>query len=503
VTTIGIGGPLVTVEDVVAVAREGAAVSVAADVAERLRKAREVLDGVAAGGQRIYGLNTGLGANLGTSVEGDAAEFQRQLLHGRSGAVGAPLPVETVRATMFARAAMLSHGGSGISPKVFEALTTALNAKIHPVMPSLGSIGAGDLVLMTALARCLIGEGEADFFGERLPAAEALARAGLMPAKLAPKDGLSLINSSAVSAGAGALAVADALSAFDQQQQAAALTMAAWGANRSILDPRLQEARPAPGQAEAAAQLRGLLGEDAGPPAALQDPLSIRCIPSIHGALIEAIGQARRAVEIELNAADDNPLVLADDALVLSTGNFHTPALALAFETLGLAVAQAAAASAARFIQLTGSGRSGLPKYLSPVGGASAGFVPLQKTVTAILAAVRHKANPVMLDFLPVSEGVEDHATQTPLTIAKCAEMIALWRRLIAFELTAAAQAVDLRDSESKDIIREHQAFALAHGAKTIHAAVRAHVAMLREDRPLGIDAETLYAALSSGKWQA
>src|SRR5438445_265103 len=177
-------------------------------------------------------------------------------------------------------------------------------------------------------------------------------------------------------------------------------------------------------------------------PTTIQDPLSIRCMPSIHGALIQAIDHARLAVEIELNAAADNPLVLAEDAQVLSTGNFHTASLALAFETLGLAIAQCAAASAARFIQLTGSTRHGLPKYLSPIGGASAGFVPLQKTVAAIMAAVRQKANPVMLDFLPVSEGVEDHATQTPLAVAKCAEMIVLWRHLIAFELMAAAQAV-------------------------------------------------------------
>ncbi|MFI0842829.1 histidine ammonia-lyase [Mesorhizobium sp. IMUNJ 23232] len=502
--TVEIGGGSATVEDVVAVARDGAVVGTTPAVAERIRKAREVLNRVAAGGQRIYGLNTGLGANLGTSVEGDASEFQRQLLHGRSGAVGEPLPVETVRATMFARASMLSRGGSGISPEVFEALVAALNAGIHPLMPSIGSIGAGDLVLMTALARCLIGEGEADYRGERLPAGEALADAGLSPVNLAPKDGLSLINASAISAGAGALAVADALSAFGQQQQAAALTMDAMGANLTILDPRLQAARPAPGQAESAAQLRTLLARDAEPaPGTLQDPLSIRCVPSIHGALLDAIGQARRAIEIELNTAADNPLVLADDALVLSTGNFHTPALALAFETLGLAVAQAAAASAARFIQLTGSGRNGLPKYLSPIGGASAGFVPLQKTVTAILAAIRHKANPVMLDFLPVSEGVEDHATQTPLTIAKCAEMIALWRRLIAFELMAAAQAVDLRDGELNDTVQKHRPFVQSPRIRTIHAAVRAHVATLREDRPLGTDAETLYAALSSGKWQA
>ncbi|UCI34206.1 HAL/PAL/TAL family ammonia-lyase [Mesorhizobium sp. B4-1-4] len=477
--------------DVAAVAREARKVEIGPDVIGRLEEARKVLDHAAASGQHIYGLNTGLGANLGTTVEGDASAFQRQLLEGRSGAVGETLPTETVRATMVARASMLSAGGSGLSPAVFVALVDALNAGVHPVMPSLGSIGAGDLVLMTALARLLIGEGEADYQGRRMPAAKALMMARLAPIRLAPKDGLSLVNASAVSAGSGALVVTDTLSALVQQQQAGALTMEGIGANRTILDPRLHMARPAAGQQEAAKALHDLLARDEAPaPTTLQDPLSIRCMPSIHGALIDAIAQAKRAVEIELNAAADNPLVLGDDGVVMSTGNFHTAALSLAFETLSLAIAQCAAASAARFIQLTGSGRNGLPKYLSPVGGASAGFVPLQKTVTSILAAIRHKANPVMLDFLPISEGVEDHATQSPLAVAKCAGMIMLWRRLIAFELMAAAQAVDLREG-----------LVLAPRISAVHAGIRALVPVLKEDRPLGIDAEALHAALASGNW--
>jgi histidine ammonia-lyase len=488
-----LSGAGISVEDVAAVARGGRKVEVGPAVIERLDKARKVLDQAAASGQQIYGLNTGLGANLGTTVEGDASAFQRQLLEGRSGAVGEPLPQEAVRATMLARAAMFSVGGSGISPAVLTALVDALNAGVHPVMPSLGSIGAGDLLLMTAIARTLIAEGEADYQGRRMPSAKALMMARLAPVSLAPKDGLSLNNASAVSTGAGALALADALSAFEQQQQAGALTMEALGANRTILDPRLHLARPAACQQLAAKELRDLLARDEQPPpTTLQDPLSVRCMPSIHGALIQAIDNARLAVEIELNAAADNPLVLGEDNLVLSTGNFHTASMALAFETLGLAIAQASAATAARFVQLTGSGRNGLPKYLSPIGGASAGFVPLQKTVTAILAAIRHKANPVMLDFLPVSEGVEDHATQTLLAVTKCAGMIGLWRRLIAFELMAAAQAVDLREG-----------LTLAPATGVIHAAVRAHVASLREDRPLGPDAVPLYASLANGGWRA
>ncbi|CAN7644273.1 histidine ammonia-lyase [Mesorhizobium amorphae] len=486
-------GAGVSIEDVASVAREGCKVEVTPTVLERLVKARKVLDDAAAAGQHIYGLNTGLGANLGTSISGDASAFQRQLLDGRSGAVGEPLPFETVRAVMFARVAMLAAGGSGLSPHVFVALLDALNAGVHPVMPSLASIGAGDLVLMAALGRMLIGEGEADYQGRRMPSAKALMMARLAPVSLAPKDGLSLINASAGSTGSGALALADALSAFAQQQQAGALTMEGIGANHSILDPRLHLARPAACQQLAAKGLRELLARHDPPaPTTLQDPLSIRCMPSIHGALIQTIDHARLAAEIELNSAADNPLVLGEDELVLSTGNFHTASLALAFETLGLAIAQNAAACAARFIQLTGSGHNGLPKYLSPLGGASAGFVPLQKTVAAILAAIRHKANPVMLDFLPVSEGVEDHATQTLLAVSKCADMIALWRRLIAFELMAAAQAIDLRDG-----------VALAPATGVIHAAVRTHVPKLTEDRPLGVEAEALYAALAKGSWQA
>lgn len=486
-------GAGVSIDDVAAVARKSDKVEVTPLVVEKLGKARKVLDEAAAGGQQIYGLNTGLGANLGTAVEGDAGAFQRQLVDGRGAAVGEALPIQTVRAVMFARLAMLSAGGSGLSPHVFTALVEALNAGVHPVMPSLGSIGAGDLVMMTAIAHTLIGEGDADYQSRRMPSAKALMMARLAPVSLAPKDGLSLINASAVSAGTGALALVDALSAMEQQQQAGALTMEALGANRTILDPRLHIAHPAACQLLAAKTLRDLLARDQEPaPNTIQDPLSIRCMPSIHGALIQAIDHARLAVEIELNAAADNPLVLAEDNLVLSTGNFHTASLALAFETLGLAIAQCAAACAARFIQLTGSTRHGLPKYLSPIGGASAGFVPLQKTVTAILAGIRQKANPVMLDFLPVSEGVEDHATQTPLAIAKCGETITLWRRLIALELMAAAQAVDLREG-----------LVLAPATGVIHAAVRAHVATLKEDRPLGTSANTLYAALADGSWQA
>ena len=479
------GGTALSVEDVERVARHGAAVAVAPEVAPRLARARAALDGAAAAGQAIYGYNTGLGAKSGTPVDGDAAAFQLMFLDGRSVAMGEALPRAVVRAAMLARAAGLARGGSGLSPPLFDALVAALNAGVHPVMPGLGSIGAADLGLMAPLGQMLVGRGEAEFRGAVMPAAAALRAAGLAPAVLGPKDGLSLISAAAVSIGHGALVAAEARRLAERQLDAAALTLEGLGGNPAVFDPRIQEARPAPGQREAAAGMRARLAGSAlhGAAVPLQDPLSLRCVASIHGALVSAVAAAATAVELELAAAADNPLVVAEDGFVASTGNFHGPALALAFEGLGLGVGQAAVACAARFTQLTGPGRNGLPRNLSRRGGASAGFVSLQKTAAALLAGIRHAAHPVVLDVVPVSEGVEDHATQAPLAVAKAAVILDLWRRLIALETMAAAEAVDCRGASR-----------LGTGTAAVQAWVRSLVAPLEADRPRRAQAERVAA---------
>lgn len=488
--TVRFAGSRITIADIVAIARRDAAVEVADAVRKRLVAARRILENAAAAGQQIYGMNTGLGANLKTAVTGDVAAFQLQLIRGRGMAVGEPLPREATRAVIAARLSMLAAGGSGISLPVFDALLAMLNAGVHPIMPSIGSIGAGDLVLLSAMARALIGEGRAEYRGTVHPASEALRLSGLSPARLEPKDGISLLNASAVSAGLGALALHDAQRLFAAQRQAAALSFEGLGGNPLVLSPAIQAARPAPGQVEEARiLLQALEGSSLfEAKAAIQDPLSLRCLAPIHGALGEALSRSKEAVEIELNAAADNPVVLIEEERVLSTGNFHTPYLSLVFETLGLAIAQAAAASAARFIQLTGSGRNGLPRYLSPVGGPSAGFVPLQKTVAALMAAIRHKANPVMLDFLVVSEGVEDHATQSTLAVQKLADMLDHWRFLIACEFLAAAQAVDQRPT--------HRCGAAT--GKT-YREIRDIAPPMQEDRSLGDDVSALVTRLLDG----
>ncbi len=488
-TTVILGakrGP--SVAEIEAIARHGARVTIDAAVMARLARSREALDAAVRRGARVYGYNTGLGAKSGLALDGDPLAFQPMFLRGRDMAVGKPLRRDLVRAAMAARIAGLAAGGSGLSPPVFNALVAALNAGVHPVICRHGSVGASDLCLLAPLGRMLIGEGEAEWSGHILPAAEALTAAGLTPVVLGPKDGLSLIGANAVSTGHAALVVADAGRLLDRQLRATALTMEGLGANPSILDPRLQAARPAPGQAEVAATLRHLLAGSGlfrpGAEMPLQDPLSLRCAPAILGAASAARDHARRMVELELGAAADNPLVLPEAGEVLSTGNFHAPALALAFEALGLALAQSAIASMARFILLSAGGRNGLPRALSRRGGAAAGFVPLQKTAAALVAAIRHAAQPVVLDVVALSEGVEDHATQAPLAVEKCERIVDLYARLVALEMMAAAEATDLRDAS------------LGAGTAALRDEIRALVPPLDGDRALGAEAEALAVRL-------
>ncbi|HWL67295.1 MAG TPA: aromatic amino acid lyase [Geminicoccus sp.] len=486
-TTVCFGAGPVGIQDIVRLARGQARTVLAPTLLPHLARTRQVLDHAAATGTRIYGLNTGLGAKVGSDLaehpDGlDASAFQAMLVRGRAVGVGEPLPAETVRAAIAARCAMLAVGGSGLSPGLFSALCALLDRGVHPQVPRHGSIGESDLGLFAHVALVLIGEGQAEHRGVVLPGGEALRRASLEPARLAPKDGLSLINASPFAVGAGALLVDAATRLLDWQEQVVALSFVAASANRLVLEPAVQAARPATGQAAAAARLAGLLAGSDWPAAGLQDPLSFRCAAPVLGAGAEALSRARQEVELELGSAADNPLVLAEAGLVLSTGNFAAPALVLAFENLGLAMAQVAQACLGRFLQLTGGRRAGLPLGLSPIGGMAAGLVPLQKTAMALMGEIRRHAAPVMLDWWPVAAGVEDHATQAPLVVEKAGGILTAWRHLVAIELLAAAQALDLQDGP-----------ALGDPLARLQQEVRARVAFLSADRPPGPDAQALH----------
>jgi len=482
VVTIG-AAPLV-LDDVVAIARDRAPVVLADAARERLAAARAAVEREARGPVTVYGLNSALGANTGQPVApADLAAYQARAVRARAVAVGARYGRATVRAMLVARIAGMAAGGSGVSPTVVEALVALLERGVHPCVPRHGSIGAADLPQLAHLALPLLGEGDAEVDGEVMTGAAALARAGLVPIALGPKDGLALVSANAATIGRAALVLHDARTLLAHWLETVALSFEGFRANVSVLDPRVVAARPAPGQADVADRLSRLLAGGTLSVATarrVQDPLSFRVVAPVHGAGAWMLGEAIRIVEMELNAAADSPLVAGDGAL-LSNGNFQMPALAVALDALAIALAQMASLAAGRIQRFMSPALTDLPLQLTRHGPAHSGFATLQKTAVALVADIRHRANPASLDFLPVSEGVEDHATMTLACVEKVAEALERVRYLVAIERIVAAQAIDLRSLPPGD---------LGPHARALHSSIRTIVAVLDEDRPLGPDVE-------------
>jgi len=485
-------GEDLTVEDTVQVARKGRAVRLAETAKAQMLAGRRVVESHLAAGKPVYGLTTGLGARVTHRLsEADLAEFSVLTLRGRSHAVGAPLPPEAVRALMLLRLNGLLTGAAGASPAVADAIAAALNANVLPVIPSIGSIGAGDLCVLAHLGLALIGEGEMLYDGAQLPAAEALAQAGLLPLVLGPKDGLAICNASTYSAGLAALVLHDARELLEIANVAAALTMEGFRANLSPLDPRAAAARPAPGQVEVAAQMRRLLAGSGlfQPDAArrLQDPISLRCVAQIHGCLAAAIDFTAPALLAEMNGAADNPLVLIDEDRIISTGNFHTASLTLGLEALGQALSHVAGAAMSRASRLLLPRLSDLPANLTRYDSTRSGYTPLMKIGESLMQEIRHAANPAPRELRWASDWVEDDHANTPLAARKAGRIVADMRLLLALELLVAAEAVELAAVKQ-----------MGAGPAAAHAALRDLVPPLEDDRPLGGDLERIAAELLS-----
>lgn len=493
--SITIGHAPTTIEEVVRVARGQERVELAKQAGQRIQDARAVVERLTQSGPAIYGLNSALGANAGQTIAAaDLDEYQRRAVRGRAVAVGPPYDRASVRAAQFARLAALARGGSGISLPAFEAALALLNARVHPLVPRHGSMGVTDMPLLAHMALPLFGEGMAEFEGELLDGAQALARAGLSPVALGAKDGLALFGSNAFTVARASLALHDLRQLMQAWLCAVALSLEGFRANLSTLDERLHEARPAAGQIDLAARLRHLLRGSAlfvpGAARRLQDPLSFRVVPQVHGSLQWMAEQAVLQVEVELNAQADSPLLLADTGEMLSNGNFHTPSIALALDSCAIALAQAASLGSARIQRFMNPAMTGLPLQLTNHGPAHSGFGPLQKTLSALWTDIRHRANPASLDFLAVTEGAEDHACNALHSAEKLAEQIERARYLVAIELIVAAQAVDLRGTDLAS---------MGVGPQASYAALRSLLPALDEDRPLGPDLERISQAAADG----
>ncbi len=497
--TLEVGETWLTVGGVVRVARAKETVLLAAGARARVIAARAVVMRLASSGEPVYGLNSALGANTGAALApADLQDYQRRAVRARAVAVGPVYDQASVRAMQFARIAGLARGGSGVSPEVLDACIALLNQQVHPVVPRFGSIGVADLPQLSHLALPLFGEGQAEYEGEVVGGLDALERAGLKPVTLGVKDGLALISANAATTARAALVRHDVTAAMHAWLAAVALGFEGFRANLSPLHPSAVAARPATGQVLVAGQLRALLNGSAllAPGAArrVQDPVSLRVVAQVHGAVQGMVDLAIAQVEVELNSAADSPLVLADEGVMLSNGNFHLPGLALSLDACAIALAQCASLSVARCQRFMSPALTGLPLQLTRRGPAHSGFATVQKTLTALWADIRLRANPGSLDFMPVSEALEDHACMALGVAEKLGELLERVHYLIAIELMVAAQAVDLRELDPAT---------MGAGARAAYTQVRAIAALLDEDRPLGPDIDRVQRAVAAGLFNA
>lgn len=487
-------GKDLTVDDVVAIARERAKVTISEEALKRVRLAREVVEAVLASGQAVYGLNTGLGSFYRYRIPPEElGRFSFATVADQTSSYGNPLPTDEVRAMMVARANGMAKAGVGVRRELVQRIVELLNLGVHPIVREVGSVGQGDLSEMSDIGKVLIGIGRAEVQGEVLGGLEALQRVGLEPMELAPKEAIGLISANGVTLGHGSLVLHDAADLVDWLEVAAALSLEGFAGNLSVIHPGTAALQPQIGVNTAAERLRGLLeGSYLWEPGAarnLQDPLSFRCVPRSHGAVYDTISYARATLEGELNSASDNPLVLIDEGAIISVGNFDVIAVAMAFDLLRLSLANAVKVANERVQKLLWNHFSGLPSELAFKQGATNGLKPMGRWCAARSAEARSLANPVSLDYVgQVAEGMEDHASMAPLSVRRTHELVSLAHRVVAYELIIAAQAIDMRGSRP-----------LGRGTSIAYEAVRELVPMLEDVGSWEADIEGLVERVASG----
>jgi histidine ammonia-lyase len=446
-------GPL-SLGDVTDVARHQARVVVTEGVRRDVAAAHAVVLETLRSGPPAYGVNTGLGAARDQLVPEDLLlAFQEHVISSHAAAIGAPLDAEEVRALMFARLAGMSRGGSGASPQLFEALRRLLDARIHPVVPSQGSVGAADLVQMAAVGAVLLGRGRvllgATGAAGTRPAAEALAEAGIAPVQLQPKDALALIGANSASVGTGILAVRSIGHLVANADVVAAGTVLALGANTSVFDDELARARPLPGQIESAARIRAALGRERPAPGgvrSVQDPVSLRTVPQVHGVAADQLAHVAQVLLVELNSRPENPLVQVEQRRVVSNGNFSLLGLGIGFEALRLALAHIGMLAERRIALLarTLRGHAPVEEHVRAGRWRSGYLVPvlLTNTAAAIASELKQMASPLTVMGTPVGDGVEDHNSLAFGTIQLTVTAAGWVQTLLAIELLLAGDLV-------------------------------------------------------------
>ena len=446
---VTIDGTSLTLEQVGAVALEMEEVSLDAMALRRMRASRGVIEEMAAGEAPVYGVNTGFGQLAEVRVEReDLDALQCNILRSHACGVGDPLPCEAVRAMMLIRANVLMMGLSGIRPTVAKRLVSLLNSGVTPVVPSRGSVGAsGDLAPLAHMALVLIGEGEAEFRGQRMAGGAALEAAGIGALKLEAKEGISLVNGTQAMLSVGGLALLDAEGFSELADIACALSLDALRGTPRAFDPRIHDARPHPGQRLCAARLLNLLEgseirESHRTCRHVQDAYSLRCAPQVHGAVFDALSEVRRVVAIELNSATDNPLVFEKETI--SGGNFHGQHLALVFDYAAMALCALAGISERRIDRMVNPAlNEGLPPFLAGRAGLESGLMMLQVTAASLVAEMRVLATPASPGSITTSGSKEDFVSMGMTAALKFRQALDLARTVVAIELICAIHALE------------------------------------------------------------
>ena len=487
---IEIDGTSLTLEQLGQVVFEKTPCALAMPARDRVRAGRAVIEKALETGEAIYGLNTGFGDLANVRIEPERLDLlQRSLILSHAAGMGDPLPDAAVRGMLLLRANTLARGHSGVRPEVIEALLALLNHDALPVVPAQGSVGAsGDLAPLAHLALPLLGRGRLRLEGAEVTAEEGLRRVGLTPLELRAKEGLALINGTQAMAALLALAVLETRRLVRAADLIGALSTDALRGTDTAFDPRIHELRPHPGQQASAANLWSLLQGSAIREShrmgdvRVQDPYSIRCMPQVHGAVRGLLADVEAKLAIEINAVTDNPLVFSDgeegkDWAILSGGNFHGEVMAFAADILAIGLAEVAAISERRIEKLTNASFSGLPPFLVRDAGVNSGFMIAQVTAAALVSDNKILCHPASVDSIPTSADKEDHVSMGMGAALKLHTVLTQTRRVLAIELTAAAQGIDLLRPLTSSLRLE-----------ALHAEVRARIPVWDQDREMAPD---------------
>ncbi len=491
---LSVDGHRLTLDRVVRVARKGEPVRLAPAAAKRVEASHRALERIVRSGAVAYGIKTGFGELAHVTIpDADARQLQLNLLRSHAVGQGEPLRTDEVRAALLLRANTLAMGYSGVRRVLVERLLEMLNRGVHPVVPSRGSLGAsGDLAPLAHIGLVLVGEGKAEVGGKVLSGRDALHHAGLEPLELDVKEGIAIINGTAVSAGVGALAVHDGIQLLKDAQVAASLSFEALRGSPQPYEDRIVRLKPQPGAREVAANLRKLLrGSQIIPshkgPHRVQDPYTLRCIPQILGACRASLDRAAEALTVEMNAATDNPLIV--DGESLTGGNFHGQAIAMAMDHVALAMAVLAGFAERRIARLVDTRLSELPPFLTKHSGLNSGMMILQYVAAGYASDNKVLAHPASADSIPTSANQEDYVPMAMAASLKARQAVENAAHVVAMEYLAAAQGLEFLEPLKAGV-----------GPRAVRARIRQDIPPLEEDRPMADEVERILAWMRSGE---